>query len=752
MGLILEDNAKDDLPIGTNGPFTFVTLVEAGAPYAVTVINQPTSPVETCVVTNGTGTATANVTNIQVTCMTQPTYSIGGSITGLTGTGLVLQNNGGDNLAIAAGQTTFNFATQALMGASYNVTVFTQPSNPVQSCTVTNGGGTASANVTSVQIACVNVPTYSIGGTVSGLTGSGLVLQDNGVDNLPIAPGQALFTFPTPIGSGNPYAVTVLTQPSNPAQICSITNAGGTVATAPVTNVAVTCNSGATFTIGGTISGLTRTGLVLLDNGGDNLTISAGQASFTFATPLPSGGTYNVTVSASGQPSPEFCSVTNGSGNAGANVKNVDVSCAGQWTWESGSDASNQPGVYGIRNHAAPSNVPGARYGSVSWIDSNGNFWLFGGYGYDAAGAPNYLNDLWEYSSGQWIWASGSDSANIAGIYGTEGVASSANIPGSRDYAVTWADTSGNLWLFGGNGYDSAGNLSYLNDLWKYHLASHEWTWVSGSMVGDQSGVYGSEGKSASGNVPGSRAFAAAWIDQSANLWLFGGSGYDSADTLGQLNDLWEYTADGWTWVSGSNLVGQAGFYGTVGEPGKDNVPGARINAASWIDLSGNLWLFGGNGLDATDPPGFLSDLWEYSLGQWTWIGGSNSTGAFGNYGTQGTAAPSNSPGSRQHAVSLTDASGNFWLFGGYGPVPGGHAASAELNDLWKYTGGQWTWVSGSQTASQPGVYGTLGIPDPANVPGARDSSIGWIDASGNFWLFGGTSDEEFNDLWQYAP
>src|ERR1035438_5510990 len=62
---------------------------------------------------------------------------------------------------------------------------------------------------------------YTIGGTVTGLTGTGLVLQDNGGDNLTVTAAGA-FTFKTSIASGGAYAVTVLAQPSTPTQTCTV--------------------------------------------------------------------------------------------------------------------------------------------------------------------------------------------------------------------------------------------------------------------------------------------------------------------------------------------------------------------------------------------------------------------------------------------------------------------------------------------------------------------------------------------------
>ncbi len=166
------------------------------------------------------------------------TYTISGTVSALSGTGLVLQNNGGDDKTITASGP-FTFATGLATGATYSVTVKTQPAN--QTCVVSTGTGTvSSANVTDVVVACTTndgVTTYTIGGTVSGLTGT-LVLQNNSGDNKTISADGA-FTFTTPVADGGNYHVTVKTQPTG--QTCSVTNESGTVSGANVTNVAVTC-------------------------------------------------------------------------------------------------------------------------------------------------------------------------------------------------------------------------------------------------------------------------------------------------------------------------------------------------------------------------------------------------------------------------------------------------------------------------------------------------------------------------------
>ena len=172
-----------------------------------------------------------------------PTFSVGGTISGLTGTGLVLQNNSGNNLTVSAGATSFVFTAAIVSGGAYNVTVFSQPSNPSQTCVVTNATGpVASGNISSVQVACTT-NSYTIGGTISGLTGMGLVLQNNGGNNLTFSAGATSFVFTTAIVSGDTYSVTVFSQPSNPSQTCVVTNATGPVTNGNISSVQVTCTS-----------------------------------------------------------------------------------------------------------------------------------------------------------------------------------------------------------------------------------------------------------------------------------------------------------------------------------------------------------------------------------------------------------------------------------------------------------------------------------------------------------------------------
>lgn len=126
-------------------------------------------------ISTGTGTGTSTGTGTGSSTNTSSAYSIGGSISGLTTSGLVLQNNSADDLTLSSGATSFTFSTK--MSGAYSVSVKTQPTG--QTCTVSNGSGTATANVTNVSVSC-NITcsdsaiTYEWG-TFTDCTGKGVV-------------------------------------------------------------------------------------------------------------------------------------------------------------------------------------------------------------------------------------------------------------------------------------------------------------------------------------------------------------------------------------------------------------------------------------------------------------------------------------------------------------------------------------------------------------------------------------------------
>jgi hypothetical protein len=315
-GLVLQNNAGDDLPVNANGTFAFPGRITAGAAFAVTVKAQPTGPAQTCAVSGGSGTVGSDqVTSVVVNCAAGQ-YTIGGTASGLAGTA-VLRNNGGNDLVVTANGG-FAFSQTLANTAGYSVSVVSNPAG--QTCVVGAGsGGVAAANVSNVTLTCTAAK-YAVGGTLIGLdSGKALQLTNNGSDPL-VRTADGTFEFGTKLAKGAPYAVTLASQPAG--QTCSIGGATGTVGGSDVSSLVVNC-APSTFTVGGTISGLS--GALVLANAGSEVTLTA-NGTFGFPGTLANGASYNATVKedALGQ----TCTVTSGAGKiAGANVTNVAVAC-----------------------------------------------------------------------------------------------------------------------------------------------------------------------------------------------------------------------------------------------------------------------------------------------------------------------------------------------------------------------------------------------------------------------------------------
>jgi Galactose oxidase, central domain len=686
--------------------------------------------------------------------------TIGGTVTNLaSGSSLVLQDNGGDSLTITAnGPFTFKTPVNGPSDA-YAVTVLTQPSSPSQICSVTGGTGNAAANVTNVAVSCVM--SYTIGGTVTGLVGSGLILENSSdSEQLPIttANGNQAFTFKNAVPTGAAYTVTIFAEPTGPVQTCVVTpaTASGT-AIANVTNVVISCPA-VTYSVGGTVVGLAGVtpnngaeadGKFILENVlGNTLTITE-NGPFTFATPEALNDQYEISILHSANTQTQGCTRWDYKGVITGDVTDIVVDCGhNDWTWIGGT---NTAGIavpptpqYGSFATSPPTNIPnpytntpGARYSAAGWTDRFGNLWLFGGDGWELSG-NSQADTLNAPMSDLWVCV-------ITGDY------------------CQWQ-------LVGGYDTTAAGSSTVGADV--ITLAQHE------ALPG---GIYAGVGL-----VPNARLGTATWTDTAGNLWMFGGKNPDARF----LSDLWVYntsafnggnylTAIGqWTLVAGTTAPDQQGIYSG---PPATLMPGARVNPASWTDSSGNLWLFGGYGVDGNNTLGYLNDLWEFTPGgHWVWISGGNTNQANqnGNYGTAGTPSASNVPGGRHEAVSWADANGNLWLFGGEGHDAVG-TVNGILNDLWVYNiaSNQWTYVMGNTMANQTGIYGpqplvgppsttgaagTLGLTGSTSgtLPGSRWGASGWTDLGGNFWLFGGwgldstatNGNGALNDLWVYTP
>ena len=193
------------------------------------------TPWQTCTVANGSGTiGSTDVANVAVTCVTN-SYKIGGNVTGLVGAGLVLRNNGGDDLPINT-DGSFQFAAGLASGAGYAVTVAEPAADALADLhrhRTARAPSPAETSPTSPSRAPST--TNRSAGIITGLSGT-VVLQNNGGDNL-VLTANGSFAFPTTLASGATYAVTVQTQPTSPYQICAVTMGTGTVTNAAITDV-----------------------------------------------------------------------------------------------------------------------------------------------------------------------------------------------------------------------------------------------------------------------------------------------------------------------------------------------------------------------------------------------------------------------------------------------------------------------------------------------------------------------------------
>ena len=116
----------------------------------------------------------------------QSSYSVGGTVSGLSSGALVLQNNGGDDLLInqsGSEDISFNFPGKMSSGASYDVSVKIQPNT--QTCSINKGSGTVNGRVSDLAVVCSS-ESFTVGGSISGLSGT-VILQNNGGDDLALS-------------------------------------------------------------------------------------------------------------------------------------------------------------------------------------------------------------------------------------------------------------------------------------------------------------------------------------------------------------------------------------------------------------------------------------------------------------------------------------------------------------------------------------------------------------------------------------
>jgi N-acetylneuraminic acid mutarotase len=265
------------------------------------------------------------------------------------------------------------------------------------------------------------------------------------------------------------------------------------------------------------------------------------------------------------------------------------------WTWVNGPDWYNIPGTYGTKGVPSSTNNPPPRGQSASWVDAENNLWLFGGWWLNPSVGWEFYNDLWKYntSTNQWAWMGGTNQPDQPGIYGTQGIPDTSNLPTGRSCNCSWTDTAGNFYLFGGSSLDPLW-LVYA-DIWRYNPNTKEWTWLKGPSNSNTDGIVGNYCEYEEPNNPETRDEAPCLRMNDDEVLLFGGENRGTTASA-TTRDVWVYKISTNTWkrVWGDNLPYE-GNYGSKGIYASSNDPRSRIGATAWRQNENSLWIYGGN-------------------------------------------------------------------------------------------------------------------------------------------------------------
>ena len=254
---------------------------------------------------------------------------------------------------------------------------------------------------------------------------------------------------------------------------------------------------------------------------------------------------------------------------------------------------------------------------------------------------------------------------------------------------------------------------------------------------------------------PSPRTDAVTWADPNGGVWIYGGIGYDETKAWGIFADLWKYEplTNQWTLIWGDrNKV-------SAGEKARAENPLPRKDAGSWMDRSGNLWMFGGRQLGDLN---HLDDFWKFDVKtkSWSKLSGKGAFNQKADRGALKSAGKSFYPGSRSLMSCWTDKSGNFWLYGGLSYTPQLEGRAEFYSDLWMFdvSKEEWQWVSGKDKVNQATKFDSKNS-SKENSPSPRAASASWYDESDNrFYLYGGMGYDSsatiaggLSDMWVYT-
>ena len=264
------------------------------------------------------------------------------------------------------------------------------------------------------------------------------------------------------------------------------------------------------------------------------------------------------------------------------------------------------------------------------------------------------------------------------------------------------------------------------------------------------------KGVPSAANTPGALSeCSATWVDDSSNLWMFGGW-----NTAKVNNILWKYDMklNQWVWMKGDTTTGTA-IYGTQGIEDSLNTPGEREAYSSWKDKQGNFWLMAGEHAYGFGQGYYFSDMWRFNphSNKWAYMSSGNPGSNYGSLCEQETNPYMEARG--ESRARWVDDCGNFWLYGGAQTICNNcyKPTYEAFDDLWCFNPDslRWTLANGSSDIGVPPSYNTPGVASPDNTPGGRFGSVAWRSKNGELYLFGGSVAsffDPYDDLWKFTP
>ena len=298
--------------------------------------------------------------------------------------------------------------------------------------------------------------------------------------------------------------------------------------------------------------------------------------------------------------------------------------------------------------------------------------------------------------TGVWMWVDGSNHSNQRSI-----VDLVMQYPGARQGPATWVDPANNVWMYGGEGFTGrkSGYFGALEDLWVFGVKQKKWR-----MLGPSTSNF--LNKTVAWPPPCRGCIACSFQELSV-VYMRNGKSEKIP------NHTWLYNMSENVWHPLKHA-----------DHDNKTSPSPRQYPAYWCDSnSGILWIFGGSNMTSKE---LLQDMWKFTFKtkRWEKI----------NF----TRAKQSSPIARFGASTWRHPLGDLYLFGGKS-TSGSYGFMA---DLWLFSIKTLTWKSLTTNENKEGtagIYGTLGVSSPRNIPGGRKGGATWIDSHGCLWLFGGS-------------